>query len=71
MIEVIVLGENKNPPVANLEVTQSIVEAVITEEFEVDVFNSILLALTTYADLHGVELSTGDLPWAESIGNSH
>lgn len=71
MSEVIVLGDNQNPPVANLEVTQSIVEAARTEEFEVDVFNSILLALATYAETHDVELSTGDLPWAESIGNSH
>ena len=71
MSEVILLGENQNPPLVDLEVSQSIVKSVRTEEFDVGVFNSILLALTTYADSHGVELSTGNLPWAESIGNSH
>ena len=69
MDKVITLGNNKNPPEVNLEVSQNLYDCVRTDEFEVDVFNSILMTLIVYADVHKVDFSDGDLPWAESVGS--
>ena len=69
MDQLITLGNNENPPEVNFEVSQSLYDCVRTDEFEVDVFNSILMTLIVYADAHKVGFSDGDLPWAESVGN--
>ena len=63
--EVITLGENFSPPVVCMETTQNIYECVKTEEFEVGVFNSLLMAVVTYLDAHNVKYADKALPWAE------
>jgi len=63
--EVIVLGENFDPPVVNMAITQAIYDCVRTEEFEVAAFNSLLMAVVTYLDEHNVKYGDKALPWAE------
>ncbi len=53
------------PPVVNMEVTQDIYDCVRTEEFDVAVFNSLLMAVVTYLDVHDVKYGDKALPWAE------
>jgi hypothetical protein len=65
--EIIVLGENFNPPVVNMEVTQDIYDCVRTEEFDVAVFNSLLMAVVTYLGEHDVDYANKGLPWAEVV----
>lgn len=65
--EIIVLGENFEPPVVNMETTQAIYDCVRTDEFEVATFNSLLMAVVTYLDAHDVEYGDKALPWAEVI----
>jgi len=62
---IIILGGNMEPPHVNMEVTQAVYECVRTDEFEVDVFNSLLMAVVTYLDTHEVEYGDKALPWAE------
>jgi len=64
--EVIILGGNMEPPVVSMEVTQGIYDCVRTEEFDVAVFNSLLMAIVTYLDEPDVEYADKALPWAES-----
>ena len=63
----ITLGNNFEPPVVNIEVAQNIYERVKTDDFEVDVFNGLLMAVTTYLNVHGVDYGDKALPWAEEM----
>ncbi len=63
----ITLGNNLMPPVVDMESTQDIYDCVRTEEFEVDVFNSLLMAIVTYLDMHDVDYGDKALPWAEIV----
>jgi len=63
--EIITLGDNFEPPVVDMEITQNIYDCVRTEEFEVAVFNSLLMAIVTYLDIHEVKYADKALPWAE------
>ena len=63
--EIITLGDNFEPPVVNIEVTQDIYDCVRTEEFDVAVFNGLLMAIVTYLDVHEVTYGDKALPWAE------
>lgn len=67
--EIIVLGENFEPPVVCLETTQAIYDCVRSEEFDVAKFNALLMAVTTYIDTHSGDFEYGDkaLPWAELV----
>ena len=65
--EIITLGDNFEPPVVDMEVTQDIYDCVRTEEFEIDVFNALLMAIVTYLDAHDVEYGDKALPWAELV----
>jgi len=66
--EIITLGECFGPPVIDMPTTQDIYECVKTEEFEVEKFNSLLMAVVTYLDAHKVEYADKQLPWAEIVG---
>ena len=68
MDEVITLGNNLSPPVVNSQVSAEIYDCVRTEEFEVEVFNSLLMAVVVYLEVHGVDYGDEALPWAESMG---
>lgn len=63
--EIIILGENFEPPVVNMETAQAIYDCVRTDEFEVATFNSLLMAVVTYLDAHDVKYGDKALPWAE------
>lgn len=63
--DIITLGDNFEPPVVCMETTQSIYNCVRTEDFDVAVFNSLLMAVVTYLDKHEVKYSDKALPWAE------
>ena len=65
--ETITLGDNFNPPVVDGEIAQEVYDVVRTEEFEVEVFNGLLLAVVTYLDTHGADYNDSGLPWAESM----
>lgn len=65
--DIITLGDNFNPPVVDMEVTQAIYDCVRTEEFEPHIFNSLLMAVVTYLDKHDVEYGDKTLPWAEIV----
>lgn len=66
--EIIILGNNFKPPVVSMEATQKIYDCVRTEEFDVAIFNALLMAVVTYLDVHKVEYGDKALPWAESVG---
>lgn len=68
--EAITLGHNFQPPVVCMETTQAIYDCVRAEEFEVDKFNALLMAVVTYLDAHEVEYGDKALPWAESMQES-
>ena len=61
------LGGSFNPPCVDMETTQSIYDCVRTDEFEVAIFNSMLMAVVTYLDAHDVEYGDNALPWAEEV----
>jgi len=63
----ITLHNNLLPPVVDGEIAKAVYDCVRTDEFEVDVFNGILLAIVTYLDEHGVEYGDKALPWAEEV----
>jgi len=65
--EIITLGGNMEPPLVNMEVTQDIYDCVRTEEFDIAVFNGLLMAIVTYLDHHEVEYGDKALPWAELV----
>ena len=67
-IEVITLGDNMQPPVVNSSTAIDVYDCVRTDDFEVGVFNGMLMAIVTYLDHHGVDYNDGGLPWAESSG---
>lgn len=66
--EVITIGENFEPPVINMEVTQSVYDCVRSDEFDIAKFNSLLFAVVTYLDAHNVDYGDKALPWAELVG---
>ena len=68
--EVITLGNNLMPPVVDLETTQNIYDCVRTDEFDVAVFNALLMATVTYLDKHEIEYGDKALPWAEFVGEA-
>ncbi len=68
--EIIILGENMNPPEVCLETSQDIYDCVRSDEFEVDKFNAMLMAVVTYLDAHDVEYGDKALPWAETMNQS-
>ena len=51
----------------NMETTQAIYECVRTDDFDVAAFNSLLMAVVTDLDTHGVEYGDKALPWAEEV----
>ena len=63
--DIIILGGNMEPPCVCMETTQAVYDCVRTEEFDVGVFNSLLMAVVTYLDEHEVEYGDKALPWAE------
>ena len=63
--EIIILGGNMEPPCVCSETAISVYNCVRTDEFEVDVFNGLLMAIVTYLDHHNVEYGDKALPWAE------
>ena len=67
--ETIVLGGNFEPPVVCGKTAQEIYDCVRSEEFEVDKFNALLMAVVTYIDTHMGDHEYGDkaLPWAELV----
>ena len=68
--EVVTLGNNLVPPVVDMETAQAIYDCVRTEEFDVAVFNSLLMAIVTYLEKHDVEYGDKALPWAEVVGEA-
>lgn len=68
MIEQITIGETLQPPLVDSELAADIYDCVRTEEFEVDVFNALLMAVVVYLDTHDVDYEDKQLPWAESVG---
>ncbi len=65
--EIITLGDNFEPPVVSMETTQDIYDCVRTEEFDVAIFNSLLMAIVTYLDVHDITYGDKALPWAEVV----
>lgn len=63
----ITIGNNFSPPVVDSDVARAIYDCVRDEEFNVARFNSLLMAVVTYLDAHGVEYGDKALPWAESV----
>lgn len=55
------------PPCVCPETAISVYDCVRTEDFEVDVFNGLLMAIVTYLDVHNVEYGDKALPWAELV----
>lgn len=70
MGEIITLSGNINPPSVCMQTTQHIYDCVRSDDFEVPVFNALLMAIVTYLDKHGVEYGDKALPWAESISEA-
>ena len=68
--ETITLGDNFKPPVVNPDIAKEVYDCIRTDEFEVDVFNGLLLALVTYLDTHNADFNDGGLPWAESLSEA-
>ena len=66
VIEAIRLGDNFRPPIVCKEATKNLYAIVRSDEFNVSKYNSLLMAVVTYLDSHGVDYNDGDLPWAES-----
>lgn len=56
----------ESPEVKGVEFLQSLTPE-LDEEFDHEVWNSILFTLVCYADRHGVEFADKQLPWAEVI----
>jgi hypothetical protein len=67
MDETIILGGNFEPPEVCMETAQAVYDCVRTEEFEVPVFNALLMSVVTYLDNHDVEYGDKALPWAETM----
>jgi len=67
---VITLGSNLTPPTVCMETTQAVYNCVRTREFDVAVFNSLLMAVVTYLDAHSVEYGDKALPWAEVVSET-
>ena len=65
--EIVTLGGNMEPPCVCMKTTQDVYDCVRTDEFDVSVFNALLMAIVTYLDVHDVEYGDKALPWAESI----
>ena len=63
--EIIILGGNMEPPHVCGETASKIYDCVRTEEFDVPVFNALLMAIVTYLDVHKVKYGDKALPWAE------
>ncbi len=64
--EIVILGENIESPCVCIETTQEVYNCVRTDEFDVGVFNALLMAVVTYLDVHDIEYDDKALPWAES-----
>ena len=60
--EIITLGGNMEPPVVCKETAINVYDCVRTEEFEIDVFNGLLMAIVTYLDHHDVKYGDKALP---------
>lgn len=66
----ILLNLSDEPPEVNSKIVQEIYDIVKTEEFSVEKFNSLLLAVVTYLDKHGfAEYQDKQLPWAREVEN--
>jgi hypothetical protein len=65
--EVITLGNNMSPPMVDMETSQDIYNCVRTEEFDIAIFNALLMSVVTYLDAHDVDYGDKALPWAESV----
>lgn len=63
--EIITLGGNMEPPCVCGDTAKSVYDCVRTEEFDVAIFNGLLMAIVTYLDVHKVEYGDKALPWAE------
>lgn len=63
--EIIILGGNMQPPQVCMDTAQRVYDCVRTDEFDVGVFNGLLVAIVTYLDEHEVEYADQALPWAE------
>ena len=70
MGEIITLSGNIEPPSVCMETTQKIYDCVRSDDFEVPVFNALLMAIVTYLDKHDIEYGDKALPWAESISEA-
>ena len=68
MSEIITLGDNMQPPCVCSETAINIYDCVRTDDFDVAIFNALLIAVVTYLDAHDVEYADANLPWAESVG---
>ena len=68
--EVITLGNNLTPPLVDIKTTQDIYDCVRTDEFEVEVFNALLMAIVAYLEKHDVDYGDKALPWAEVVGEA-
>ena len=69
-MEIITLSNNIEPPSVCMETTQNIYDCVRGDEFEVPIFNALLMAIVTYLDKHDVEYGDKALPWAELISEA-
>ena len=66
--EIITLGNNMEPPVACMDTAKGAYAAATkTDEFDVAIFNRLLMAIVTYIDHHNVDYGDKDLPWAELV----
>ena len=63
--EMITLGGNMEPPAVCSSTAQQVYDCVRTEEFDVGVFNGLLMAIVVYLDEHEVDYGDKALPWAE------
>ena len=69
-MEIITLSGTLEPPTVCMKTTQEIYDCVRTDEFEVPVFNALLMAIVTYLDKHDVEYGDKSLPWAETVSEA-
>ena len=65
--EIITLGGNMEPPHVCGETAMSVYDCVRTDEFDIAVFNGLLMAVVTYLDTHDIEYGDKALPWAELV----
>ena len=68
--ETITLGDNFNPPVVCGDIAKEVYDVVRTDEFDVAVFNGLLMAIVVYLDTHSADYNDGGLPWAEEFNST-